>query len=263
MEYRISNSYEKLPEKYLKTVEMFLKDKGRRYFGKAASGLANQLSDPRYKDFNINMKSIKAGINGEESTSKVLRAWIKDKPNVVLVDSIHLPIGKETDQEELDEEEGQVNSLGDTDHLLIIGNSLIIIDSKNWKERASYAFAESGEILRTKKSFAGNRPHIAQSKYLWKKFFEGIDINVEAYVCISNPNSIIVRDRAWWTIGVKDYKLVNQETLVHFLDKEYERQYKNVDFIHVDVVAQAIQGIQKPYNQHKALFPTFYKLTRI
>lgn len=261
IKYITTDTFPDLSKKYLNAITKFLKDKNRRYFGSPGSGLYNQLIDPKYKEMGINKKLVELGAKGEESTSVVLRKWIKDKPSVVLIDSIHLPLGEESDEGGLDEEEGSVNTLGDTDHLLIIGDNLIIIDSKNWKEKAGYSIGEEGQVLRSKNEFGGNRPHIAQSKYLWKKFYDGIDVNVHAYVCIANPNSFIIRDNLWWKQGWKNYKLVNQETLVYFLDKMWnEDNLKDIDYIHVDVVAKAVQGIQQPYNKYKAEFPTFYKL---
>lgn len=232
---------------------------GRRYYGEGAVGLKNQLSDPAFAEFEIDKKLVQAGISGEEATSNTLRKWIYDKPNVVLIDSIHLPLGGE---KEFDEEQKSVNVLGDTDHLLLIGKHVIIIDSKNWKEKAGYSVTENGEVLRSKKPFPGNKPHVNPSKQLWKKFYSDIprDINVEAYVCISNPNSAIVRDRNWWMPG---WKLVNQETLIYFLDKFYfdERKLPDEDlYIDVDLVAKAITGLQKPYNAFKEKYPSAFKM---
>ena len=260
--YIMTNTFPELSEDYLKTVQKFIEQKGRRYFGSPGSGLFNQLIDPKYKEMGINRKAVEAGAKGEQSTSEVLRKWIDDKPNVVLVDSIHLKLDDEEEEETgVDEEEGSVNRLGDTDHLLIIGDTVIIIDSKNWKEKASYSVGEGGAILRSKNEFSGSHPNIVKSKFLWKKYYEGIDVSVQAFICIANPNSFIMRDNSWWSQGWKNFKLVNQETLIYFLDKLWEEEgMKNIDYIHIDVVAKAVKGIQEPYNKYKAQFPTFYRI---
>ena len=233
---------------------------GRRYFGEGAIGLKNQLNDPAYKEFEIDKKLVQAGISGEIATSNALRKWIYDKPNVVLVDSIHLPLGEEN-QKEFDEEEKSVNVLGDTDHLLIIGPHIILIDSKNWKERASYSVSETGEVKRQNKPFPGNKPHVNASKQLWKKFYSDIPrtLDIQAFVCISNEKSTVIRDRNWWMPG---WKLVNQLDLIKFLDKFYfdENKFPNEDlYIDVDLVAKAITGLQKPYNAFKEKYPIVYK----
>ena len=219
-----------IPDKVLETTKVFLKDKNRRYYGIAAASLHNQLTDPQYKDFKINPKLVNAGISGEKKTSLILRKWIKDKSDCVLIDSISLPL--ERMEPEVDGEEGQLD-LGDTDHLLIIGSTLVIIDSKNWKSKATYKVSEDMEILRGKNSFPGSRPRINQAKYLWKKYYEEAN-----------------RDTNWWRTG---YKLVNQETLIYFLDKLYNEEITNKDFIRVELVAKALQGLVKPFNQYREL----------
>lgn len=247
---------DKVNEKLLKVTEKFLKDDNRRYFGIAAASLQNQLDDPKYKEFNPNPTIINIGIAGEKKTSQVLREWIADKPECVLIDSISLPISNL----EPEDEEGQLD-LGDTDHLLIIGDSLIIIDSKNWKAKTSYSITEDGAILRGKKNFKGNRPRIRQCRELWLKYYKDFHLdNVYTFVCVSNPDSNIIRDKNWWRVP---FKLVNQETLIYFLDKLYnERIYREKPneekYIRVELVALALTGLTKPYNKYKAKFKTIY-----
>lgn len=245
-----------MKDSLLDVTKKFLIDKNRRYFGIAGASLQNQLDDPKYVSFKPNSKIINIGISGEKKTSKILRKWISDKPECILVDSISLPIN---DMEpEIDGEEGQLD-LGDTDHLLIIGSNLIIIDSKNWKAKASYSITEEKEILRSKKSFAGNRPRIQQAKYLWEKFFSDLEIDeVHTFVCISDEETFITRDRNWWTTG---YKLVNQTTLIYFLDKLYERlEEEEKNYIRVEIVAQTLSGLVKPYDKYKEKFGVAYNI---
>ena len=238
----------------LDVTEKFLKE-GRRYFGKAAVGLQNQLDDPKYKEFKINSKLVNAGITGEKKTSEILREWIYDKDDCVLIDSISLPIN--TMEPEVDGEDGQLD-LGDTDHLLIIADTLVLVDSKNWKTRASYKVQEDGSVLRTNKEFPGNRPRARQCEYLWKKFYAGFDYSsIENYICISSKDPFIVRDRNWWRAP---YKLVNQETLTYFLDKLYDEQIQEKGYIRVDLVAKALSGLNKPYNKYKEKFGNLYKI---
>ena len=260
----IEDTQSNLPTKLLDVTKRFLVDDNRRYFGQAAVSLENQLNDPKYKEYEINRKLVQLGITGEKATSVELRKWCVDKPEVVMLDSVHLPIktgNEEDDKDEFDEETGQVNSLGDTDHILIIGETIILIDSKNWKEKTSYSVTAEGEVLRNKNGFKGNKPKANQNKYLWNKFYEGFPIeHIESFVCISNPNSFITRDRAWWMPG---WKLVNHQTLIYFLDKLYRERLSDVDYIRVDLVAKALTGLQKPYNAFKEKYPVMWEKTRV
>lgn len=213
------------------------------------AGLSNQLNNPIYKEkYTINPKAINLGISGEKETSKILRKWMADKPEVVLLDSISLPLKeKENIEEEYDEESGEIDR-GDTDHVLIIGDHIIIIDSKNWKSKASYTVLEDGSILRSKKYFKGGKPKINQMKFLWNKYFENYDINkVHAFVCISSKEPIIIRDRNWWQVG---FMLVNHETLIKFLDQTYEK-IMTKDFIRTELVALTLKGLIKPFNKYE------------
>ena len=90
----------------------------RHYFGIAAASLQNQLDDPKYKQFNPNIKLISAGIDGEKKTSQILREWIADKPDCILIDSISLPI-EEKMEPEIDGEEGQLDLVIQTICLLL------------------------------------------------------------------------------------------------------------------------------------------------
>lgn len=250
----VENKPEKMKDKLLEVTKKFLVEDNRRYFGKAAASLQNQIDDPKYKEYNVNAKVIGIGISGEKKTSLTLREWINDKPEIVLVDSISLPINSMEPEED---DEGQLD-LGDTDHLLIIGNNLVIIDSKNWKAKTTYNVdAEKHEILRGKKSFKGGRPRIQECRRLWLSYYEDLGIeNVYTFVCISDEEVNIVRDKAWWQVG---YKLVNQKTLIHFLDKLYEKIQTEEKFIRIELVAQALTGLVKPYNKF-AKFGAVYNL---
>lgn len=246
-------------QKLLDVTKKFIITQGRRYFGEAAMGLTNQLNNPKYKSMGVNVKSISAGIEGEKATSKVLKEWIKNKPNAILIDSIHLR--PDTPEEEFDEETGEINILGDTDHLIIIANKIILIDSKNWKEKTTYTVSEN-QVLRNKKPFKGNSPKMRQAKYLWKKFYQDYNIDIECFVCISNPNTIIMRDREWWSA---DYKFVNHKTLTYFLDELYNEEElgneKN-NYINIELVAKSITGLQKPYVPMLENHPDFFKMVK-
>lgn len=246
-------------QKLLDVTKKFIITQGRRYFGEAAMGLTNQLNNPKYKSMGVNVKSISAGIEGEKATSKVLKEWIKNKPNAILIDSIHLR--PDTPEEEFDEETGEINILGDTDHLIIIANKIILIDSKNWKEKTTYTVSEN-QVLRNKKPFKGNSPKMRQAKYLWKKFYQDYNIDIECFVCISNPNTIIMRDREWWSA---DYKFVNHKTLTYFLDELYNEEElgneKN-NYINIELIAKAITGLQKPYVPMLENHPDFFKMVK-
>ena len=110
----------------LKIAQML--QQGRRYFGSAGASLSHHANNPDY-DSEFKRKLTSSGLEGERSTSKKIREWMRDKPNAVLIDSVHIKgMGTET----IDPESGTVDG-GDTDHILLIGSLVILIDSKRWK----------------------------------------------------------------------------------------------------------------------------------
>lgn len=252
-----SNSRGFYPDKTYLGIKKMLER--RRYFGRAAASLENQLKDPKYIKLGPSPKLVNIGITGEKKTSLILREWVNRHPDAVLIDSISLPLNKKEYEleDELDEEAGVVET-GDTDHLIIIGNTLIIIDSKNWKAKANYNVEEDLSITRSKKHFFGSRPKARQMKHLWKKYFEDYDIDeILMFVCISDPDTFITRNRFWWQLP---FRFVNQTTLVQFLDEMYDEDIDDdsKNFIRIDLVTRALTGLVKPYNAFKERFPNAY-----
>lgn len=242
-------------ERSLKVIERKLRQ-GKRYFGSSGASLTYQAYDDKYKEKGIDSKLAEVGLNGERATTNILKKWIEDKENIVLLDSVHIPgLGKE----ELSPDEDGVIDAGDTDHVMIIGNNVILLDSKAWKNKTSYLVNEDGEILRAKKHFPGGEVRMKNAYYLWKSYLDNFDdLNLYAYIVITNEETFIQRDRNWWR---QPFKLINHENIVNnkekeidgWLDKLYNEDIieQDKDFINVDLVAQILIGCVKPYDRYK------------
>ena len=222
-----------------------LLNEGRRYFGSSGASLTHQISNPDYEGKGIDPLLAKVGLDGEHKTSRLLLSWMKDKPNVVLVDSVHL---KSYGEEELNEETGILEG-GDTDHVLIIGNFVIIIDSKNWKSRRRYTIKENGEVIRGNSTFPGGKISTLKASRLWADALKPHQAIISSIVNISAEKVWVTRDRNWWK---QPYRLVSIEILEEFLDGVWEKlPEKSKVNINVNLVASIVANTIKPYDVFK------------
>lgn len=239
----------------VKTKEML--QKGRRYFGSSGASLTHQVHSPVYKskldevqresETEINPMLAAVGLEGEHKTSELLLEWIADKPEVVLVDSVHI---KGYGKEEYNEETGTFDG-GDTDHVLIIGNTVLIIDSKNWKRKKKYGINNDGQVTRSGKPFPGGKLNTIRASQLWARYLSPHSALISSIVVISSEEVYVVRDVNWWK---RPYRLVTLETLIDFLDQVWEKIPANTKgFINVNLVASIAVNAVKPYDVMKEL----------
>lgn len=230
--------------KQIDIIEKML-NKGRRYFGSSGASLTHQISNPIYEGKGIDAGLARAGLEGEHKTSKLLLKWMKDKPNVILVDSVHL---KNYGEEIFDEDTGVFEG-GDTDHVLIIGNLVVIIDSKNWKGKRRYNINDDGEVIRSNKAFPGGKVNTVRASKLWAEALKAHRITVSSIVNISSDKVMVTRDKNWWR---QSFRLVTLETLEDFLDNVWDKlPEQNKENINVNLVASIASNALKPYDIYK------------
>lgn len=231
-------------EKQLELTEQMIRN-GRRYFGSSGASLTHQVSNPIYKEKGIDSSLAKVGLDGEHRTSKVLLKWMEDKPNVILVDSIHL---KSYGEEEFNEETGTMDG-GDTDHCLIIGKFVLIVDSKNWKGKKRYEISDRGEVTRGKKPFPGGKINTVPASRLWSDALDPFGVTISSIVNITSDKVAVTRDRNWWK---QSYRLVTLEILEEFLNEVWEKMPEDTkDHINVNLVAAVASNALRPYNVFK------------
>ena len=231
-------------KKQIDVVEKMMNN-GRRYFGSSGASLTHQISNPAYEEKGIDSGLAKAGLEGEHRTSRLILNWMKDKPNVVLVDSVHL---KSYGEETLNEETGVLEG-GDTDHVLIIGDFVIIIDSKNWKGKRRYSINEKGEVIRGNSSFPGGKIATVKASKLWAEALKPHKATISSIVNISSDKVAVTRDRNWWK---QSYRLVTLELLEDFLDEVWSKLPENTkEHINVNLVTSIAANSIKPYDVFK------------
>lgn len=258
---RLQNNIPGVTDEAAKVVERMLRD-GRRYFGSSGASLTWQAFAP--VDLNeanegINPTLAKVGLEGERSTTAIIREWMADKPNAVLIDSVHIDtsfkdkndnIHEEDLEETLDEESGIIDGK-DTDHVLIIGNQVILIDTKRWKSKRTYSLSENGKVLRTKKPFPGGSVKMRSAVFLWLEYLlPGAAIT--GVVHVNAEETKVLRNRNWFT---QNFRVVELNRFIEYLDsrwKEFSEEDKTT--INPNLVAQVAVCAIKPFDPYTKVF---------
>lgn len=230
-----------------KKIEEVLKS-GRRYFGSSGAYMTHQAFNSEYTEQEgANKEAAKEHLDGERDTTTFLKKWIKDKPGTVLIESVRVPF---VDEEQIDPETGVIEGI-DVDHVLLIGNEVILIDTKRWKKKKTYGVSEDGSALMTNKPFPG--AHIYMSEYIqkWLDYLDE-DACVTGIVCINQEEVSVVRNKNWY---VNNYRLVELGRFEELLNDKW-KLVEDYDKTHINstLVAQMVVRCQKPFDQYSKVF---------
>lgn len=222
---------------------------GRRYFGSAGASLTHHANN---SDFStpFGRQVVRAGMEGERSTSRVLREWMDRYPGAVLIDSVHI---KGMGRKDVDPDAATQDGDGpDTDHVLIVGSNVFAIDSKRWKSRRKYSVSENGVVLRSGRSFPGGRVHARQARGLWSKYL-GRNIKVSSIVCVNNDKVFVQFQKGWPRHG---FQLVGIDNLTSALDYRMKHHLSENDLCTIDsgLVAKIAMCCIKPYDGYTKVF---------
>lgn len=162
---------------------------GTKVFGTPAASLTWGI------DGNRMIPALEAGKEGEKQTSVVLDKLAGEYKPLYVYHSLSWP-----------------ESAGDTDHVLLYGKNLIIIDSKRWKASRKYSVTSSGQILRGTVPFPSGKVRIGSALQVWKRKFPGY--KVSGIVTIAQEKVYVSRDKNWYKAP---FRLVENEKLEDFL----------------------------------------------
>lgn len=235
---------------------------GNRYFGSAGASLTHQIYDTSQKTERLDAKKASVGLTGERETTTRLLKWMKKYPNAVLCDSVHVNLyngepdpdytseGEEdTGEDELDEELGYVDSRKDSDHILIVGHNVFVIDSKRWRKKSMYCFSPKYRVLRNNKHFKGGEVHMNQALGLWRKYLQSAN-RVFGVIVIENEEVSTFRNREWYKAP---FKLLDNERFNDWLDEQLENfSEKDLQIIDPNLVAEVAVSCIKPYSVYNS-----------
>lgn len=142
----------------------------RRVFGTPGASL--------YSATNLDTQAVEAGIDGEVRVAQELERLAAIYPNTYVFHSVKLP-GK----------------MGDIDHLVVQGNKMLIVDSKNWKHDAAYhiyhSTFEADFLTRDGETFSGGEIHLTRQIAEWQVEFMDSSFDVQGVLVIANRKSTV------------------------------------------------------------------------
>lgn len=131
-----------------------------------------------YSANNLGVEAREAGIHGETRVAKELKFQASRYPNMYVFHSVKLP-GK----------------TGDIDHLVIQGNRMLLVDSKNWKHDAAYhiyrSTFEADYISRDGEDFVGGEIHLTRQIAEWQIEFMHDSLDVQGVLVVANRQSSV------------------------------------------------------------------------
>lgn len=218
-------------------------NKGRRYFGSSGAMMSHVLSDDAWRNEDTNTKYARESLDAERATTAFLRQWLSDKPNAVLIDSALVPGCKMAG--EPDPEAGIVTDV-DTDHIILFGDEVVLLDTKPWKKRKTYTVSDNGDVLMTKKEFPESNVFINQSIQKWLNYLDD-DAKLTGLLYIPSENVDVIRDEAWFTAN---YRLVQHSRFEELLNEKYRIvSDRDKKIINSSLVAQIVVRCIKPYDE--------------
>jgi len=206
---------------------------GQTYFGSAGASLTHQMTP------DISLAVAKA-FKGEFLTSDALRKWMSGKHPVILIDSVSI----ENAEGKFNEETGIIEGK-DTDHVMIIGNNVILIDSKHYK-RSKYFITENYKIVRGRKaeSFVGSNPKESELADLWGNYLNNHYNKSISYVLNITTESSVYRGSYWWKAP---FRVLTSDKIDDFFNDVLE-SFQDEDFINADLVADILTCTVKPFD---------------
>jgi len=216
---------EGVPLEAMNAVKSLIRD-GRQVFGSAGASLTWGIDGSEDG-------VVGAGIEGERMTARIFRDWIANHPTVMLVHSVGWP-----------------GSNGDTDHIVIIGRTVYLVDSKRWKSKRKYSVTASGSIKRGTVDFPEGKVKMVSALNAWRGVLKS-GITVRGVVCISQDEVFVPRNKEWYSAP---YRLVTAEELTKFFDEAIEKMHVDeVDIVDLGLLSSIIVRAIKPRDRRREL----------
>lgn len=223
---------------------------GRRYFGSSGAFMSHVASDEEYNLEGLNAAYASECLRAERDTTRALKKWVEDKPNAVVIDSVLTP--GQTLGPGVDSEAG-IPLATDTDHIVLLGNEVILIDTKAWKKKKTYSLDSDGLALMTRKQFAESELFMSSALDLWLDYLSE-DALLTGLVVVQQEESSVIRNENWFKAS---YRLVEKPRFIELLDEKYSLvSDADKECINSSLVSQLIVRCIRPYDPYLRVLST-------
>lgn len=127
---------------------------------------------------NLDADARQAGIAGEQRVAAELELLAAFYPNMYIFHSVKLP-----------------GRTGDIDHVVIQGDRMMLIDSKNWRGDSAYHVYASTQdadyVSRDGENFPGGEHHLRRQTSEWQAEFSNTHLRVDAALVIANRTATV------------------------------------------------------------------------
>lgn len=170
--------------------------RARQIFGTPGASLTWGIEKAKHGD-------VAMGLEGEKMTARYLDAYTTTHPGVYVFHSTTWPGSEQHD----------------TDHLVLRGDQVILVDSKRWKAKRKYSVTPTGAILRGTVRFPEGRVRIQAAKTAWQRALPN-GARISAVVCIAQEKVFVPYDDNWKRAP---FRLVAAENLPEMLDRLFSK----------------------------------------
>lgn len=165
---------------------------GLRVFGIPGKGL-NDAS-------HFSESSIRSGIEGEVKTASIIDKFVANSTNCYAFHSLKWPMS---------------STEADVDHVIVCGNHMLLLDSKNWTQEGNYSFDDEGNVtLNAKKYYLGYKPKILVARQKYQKYVNKIFGGVHP----GEIHSVIVIQNQKSSANRQSYEVFNHLSTGHEME---------------------------------------------
>lgn len=140
-------------------------------------------------------------------------------------------------------------SQGDTDHIVVMGNLVILIDSKRWKSKRKYSVTPQGAILRGTVRFPEGKVKMIPALKSWRKVLPQ-EAQVMGIVCIAQTEVFVPYDKNWHKTPFRLVTVENIiEQIINTVGYQHKKNPKNILGLNTEILTTIGNSLVKPRNR--------------